>query len=142
MNLWALAAGEAIPHSWELGPITRSDCVRYQGASGDFEPIHHDEPFALSAGYDAPLIIGMYPAGAVSAWMATLWGVDSVRETTIRWTGQVWPGDSLRAQAIIEEVEPAARWVAITLSNQGAQEVLRLRMRLVQTSADSDISPS
>ena len=89
MNLWALAAGEAIPHSWELGPITRSDCVRYQGASGDFEPIHHDEPFARDAGYDAPLIIGMYPAGAVSAWMATLWGVESVRETTIRWTGQV-----------------------------------------------------
>ena len=65
-----------------------------------------------------------------------------MRETTIRWTGQVWPGDSLLAEAIIDEVEPAARWVAITLSNQEGQEVLRLRMRLVQTSAESDISPS
>ena len=43
---------------------------------------------------------------------------------------------------IIDEVEPAARWVAITLRNQGGQEVLRLRIRLVQTSTESAMSES
>jgi acyl dehydratase len=34
----------------EYGPLTRTDFVRYQGASGDFNPIHHDDEFAQSAG--------------------------------------------------------------------------------------------
>ena len=38
------------PTPREYGPITRTDMVKYQGASGDFNPIHHDEEFARSAG--------------------------------------------------------------------------------------------
>src|SRR5205823_876970 len=38
----------------EFGPLTRTDFVRYQGASGDFNPIHHDDDFAQSAGYPTP----------------------------------------------------------------------------------------
>ena len=32
-----------------LGPLTRTDFVRYQGASGDMNPIHHDETVARAA---------------------------------------------------------------------------------------------
>ena len=32
-----------------IGPISRTDIVRYQGASGDMNPIHHDEPFATGS---------------------------------------------------------------------------------------------
>ena len=38
------------PQPRTFGPLTRTDFVRYQGASGDFNPIHHDEEFAKSAG--------------------------------------------------------------------------------------------
>jgi len=39
----------------ELPPVvvehlSRTDLVRYAGASGDFNPIHHDEEFAHMAG--------------------------------------------------------------------------------------------
>ncbi len=30
----------------QVGPLTRTDFVRYQGASGDMNPVHHDETFA------------------------------------------------------------------------------------------------
>ena len=50
-----------------FGPITRTDVVRYQGASGDMNPIHHDEPFARAAGYSAPLVVGMFQAGLLCA---------------------------------------------------------------------------
>ena len=30
--------------------VTRADLVRYAGASGDFNPIHHDESFATAIG--------------------------------------------------------------------------------------------
>ena len=54
MTFEHLAVGTAFP-PWTTEPITRTDVVRYQGASGDFNPVHHDEPFALASGYPAPL---------------------------------------------------------------------------------------
>jgi 3-deoxy-manno-octulosonate cytidylyltransferase (CMP-KDO synthetase) len=44
----------------EFGPITRTDIVKYQGASGDFNPIHHDLEFAKSAGFDDVFVVTDY----------------------------------------------------------------------------------
>jgi acyl dehydratase len=90
-----LPEGAAGPEPLVLGPLTRTDLVRYQGASGDFNPIHHDEPFARAAGYPAPLGVGMLPAGALAAWAARWLGAENVRRTRVRWQEQVWPGDVL-----------------------------------------------
>ena len=40
--------GEALPT--RTIPVTRATLVHYAGASGDFNPIHHDEEFARAAG--------------------------------------------------------------------------------------------
>ena len=48
-----------LPPPRVYGPVTRTDVVRYQGASGDLNPVHHDEPFARAAGFPAPLGVGM-----------------------------------------------------------------------------------
>src|SRR5262249_39993053 len=60
-----------------VGPISRSDIVQYQGASGDLNPIHHDEMVARAAGYPAPLGIGMLPAGIMAAWAADWLGPEN-----------------------------------------------------------------
>ncbi len=78
-----------------LGPISRTDVVIYQGASGDFEPMHHDEPFAKAAGMPAPIVVGMYPAGAMCAWASDWLGPERVRKSWVRWRAPVWPGDTL-----------------------------------------------
>ncbi|HZJ27460.1 MAG TPA: MaoC family dehydratase [Acidimicrobiia bacterium] len=85
-----------------FGPITRSDVVRYQGASGDFQPIHHDEPFAREAGYDAPLVVGMLPAGLLTTWATDWLGPANVRRSRVRWTERVWPGDTLTCSGTVE----------------------------------------
>ncbi len=78
-----------------VGPVTRTDLVRYQGASGDMNPIHHDETFARAAGFEAPLAVGMFHAGVLSTY-ATAWlGAENVRGFRCRWKEQVWPGDTL-----------------------------------------------
>ncbi len=89
-----LEAGR-LPEPRILGPITRTDIVRYQGASGDFNPIHHDELFATSSGYPAPLGIGMLPAGALLAWASDWLGPSNVRRARVRWKDMVFPGDVL-----------------------------------------------
>ena len=78
-----------------VGPLTRTDFVRYQGASGDMNPVHHDEPFARGAGYEAPLGVGMFHAGVMATWATDWLGPENVRAFKVRWKEPVWPGDVL-----------------------------------------------
>ena len=79
----------------EIGPLTRTDFVRYQGASGDFNPIHHDEEFAQSAGYPTVFSVGMLQAGVLASFATDWLGADNVRTFGVQFREQVWPGDTL-----------------------------------------------
>ena len=59
-------------------PVTRTDLVRYAGASGDFHPLHHDERFCREAGFPSPFAMGMYSAGLMGAWVADLVGPEEI----------------------------------------------------------------
>ena len=83
------------PEPTSLPAMTRTDFVRYQGASGDMNPVHHDELFATKAGFPAPLAVGMYGAGALCAWASDHYGPDRVRRTRIRWKKPCFPGTVL-----------------------------------------------
>jgi acyl dehydratase len=89
------------PEPLTLPPVTRTDLVRYQGASGDMNPIHHDEPFARAAGFSLPLAVGMFQAGVMHAWAAGWLGPENVRRATMRWKEAVFPGDELSFTAKI-----------------------------------------
>ena len=93
--LWSAVEPGKEPAPIVVGPLTRTDLVRYQGASGDMNPIHHDEPFAPDAGYPAPLVVGMFPAGVLNTWATNWLGPENIRRTRVRWRAQVWPGDTL-----------------------------------------------
>jgi acyl dehydratase len=100
----SLHAGTAGPHA-SVGPLTRTDIVRYAGASGDFNPIHHDEEFARSAGMPSVFGIGMHSAGLLGQYLARWVGLPNVRRFGVRLTGQVWPGDTLTLDGRVERVE-------------------------------------
>lgn len=92
---WEQIEPGAEPAATTYGPVTRTDFVRYQGASGDMNPVHHDEPFAKAAGFDSPLGVGMFQAGVMFSW-ATQWlGPDNVRKVRCRWKAPVFAGDTL-----------------------------------------------
>ena len=67
--------------------------VRYQGASGDFNPIHHDEEFAKSAGYPSVFSVGMLQAGILASFATDWLGAANVRRYAVQFREQVWPGD-------------------------------------------------
>jgi acyl dehydratase len=79
----------------EFGPQTRTDIVRYQGASGDFNPIHHDDEFAQSAGYPSAFSVGMLQAGIVATFATDWLGPKNVRKLGVQFREQVWPGDTI-----------------------------------------------
>ncbi|MSO58671.1 MAG: hypothetical protein EXQ77_06515 [Thermoleophilia bacterium] len=89
-----ITEGQEVP-ARTIGPITRTDLVRYQGASGDMNPVHHDELFARAAGYPAPLAVGMFQAGVLSMLAVDAFGPDNVRRYRVRWQAPCFPGDVL-----------------------------------------------
>jgi acyl dehydratase len=98
---WAELSIGTGPEPLALAPVTRTDLVRYQGASGDMNPIHHDEEFARAAGFPAPLAVGMFQAGVMHAWAAGFFGPENVRRASMRWKEPVFPGDRLTFTAAI-----------------------------------------
>jgi acyl dehydratase len=90
----------------QFGPITRTDIVRYQGASGDFQPLHHDEPFARSCGFPSVFSVGMLQAGLLATFATDWLGLESLRRFVVRFVEQVWPGDVLSCEGTVTGVEP------------------------------------
>jgi acyl dehydratase len=81
--------------TFEDKPLTVTDFVRYQGASGDMNPIHHDTGFAQKAGFPQPFAVGMLQAGVLSTWATDWLGAANVRRFKVQWREQAWPGDVL-----------------------------------------------
>jgi acyl dehydratase len=79
----------------EFGPLTRTDFVRYQGASGDFNPIHHDEEYAKGAGFPTVFSVGMLQAGILGTYVTDWLGATNVRRFGFQFREQVWPDDTL-----------------------------------------------
>jgi hypothetical protein len=98
---WSDLAVGAGPAPREYGPLTRTDFVRYQGASGDFNPIHHDEEFARAAGFPTVFSVGMLQAGILAGYCAEWLGADNVRAFSVQFREQVWPGDHLVCSATV-----------------------------------------
>lgn len=86
--------GEAIPEV-RVEKLTRTDFVRYAGASGDFNPIHHDQTFAEASGNPTVFAMGMLNAGILSRVVTAFVGRPAVRRFRVRFATRAWPGDDV-----------------------------------------------
>ena len=109
--------------------LTRTQLVMYSGASGDYNPIHTDEVYTReAAGYPGVFAHGMLTMGMTGRAITNLAGAENVRKFGVRFTSQVWPGDSLTATTRVEALrdEGGERLVdfSVTTSNQKGETVL------------------
>ena len=109
---------EGSEHELTVGPITRTDLVRYAGASGDFNPNHHDEIYAIRAGFDKPFAHGMLQGGYLARLLSEWLGPDSFKNLKIRFSAQAWPGDMVicKARVVRQYEEDGNRLVEIEAS--------------------------
>jgi acyl dehydratase len=123
----ALAEGDEL--SVKVGPLTRTDFVRYAGASGDFHPLHHDELYAREAGLPGVFGMGMLHGGMLGLQLARWVGPENVRAFSIRFTGQVWPGDELALTGRVERVEEVEdvrlAHLALAVTRQTGDDAIR-----------------
>jgi acyl dehydratase len=109
--------------------LTRTQIVQYAGASGDYNPLHTDEIFATQvAGYPSVFAHGMLTMGLTSKMLTNYVGPGRLTKFGVRFTNQVWPGDTLDATATVEAVrdEGGGKVVDLKLSttNQDGKEVV------------------
>jgi acyl dehydratase len=117
---------EAPPHS--EGPLTRTHFVRYAGASGDFNPMHHDDTIATQVGNPSVFGHGMLTAGLLGRLLKDWFGPEALRRFQMRFSKQVWPGDTLTCTAKVtgKREEGGERLVDVecAVTNQDGVEVL------------------
>jgi len=103
----ALSVGEAREQVL-VEDLRRTQIVQYAGASGDFNPIHHDETFATqAAGYPSVFAHGMLTMGLTGRLLTDWLGDGVLREFGVRFVSQVWPGDSLTAKGTVTAIREA-----------------------------------
>jgi acyl dehydratase len=109
--------------------LTRTQIVQYAGVSGDYNPVHTDEVFAVHAGFPSVFAHGMLTM-AMTAQALTDWlGGDHLTRYGLRFKKQVWPGDRLSVTAEVEDVRTddsgqQLAEVTVTTRNGAGEEVL------------------
>lgn len=96
--------------------LDREDFIRYAGASGDFNPVHYDEPFAKKAGYESVFAPGMLIAGIASRFVTNWIGIRTLEAFSTRFAAQVWPGDT---QQLTGRLSPLimTKWLHLSILN-------------------------
>jgi acyl dehydratase len=81
--------------------LSRTDLVAYAGASGDFNPMHHDEIKATAAGQPSVFGHGMLSMGLLGSAITDYVGEGSVRRFQVRFARQTWPDEDLRTRVVV-----------------------------------------
>jgi acyl dehydratase len=110
--------------------LKRTQIVQYAGASGDYNPLHTDEVFTTKiAGYPSVFAHGMLTMGMTGRMLTNYVGDGRLTKYGVRFTNQVWPGDTLDATATVEAIreEGGKTYVdlVVTTVNQTGAEVLK-----------------
>ena len=75
--------------------LTRTDLAMYAGASGDFNPMHHDEVKAQASGLPSVFGHGMFSMGFLAAAINDYVGVGNLTAYSVRFVKQTWPDNVL-----------------------------------------------
>jgi len=125
----AIKVGDELPPLVKP-PVDRLQITRYLGASGDFNPLSCDEPYARAAGFPgifAPAMIGMgFVAELVGEWVRGA----RLRRLQGRFVKIIWPGDVLTARGRVTErrFEEGGKYTAdieVWAENQRGELVVR-----------------
>jgi acyl dehydratase len=106
--------------------LTRTDLVMYAGASGDFNPMHHDEVAAQAAGLPSVFGHGMFSAGLLATAITNYVGIGNLASYRMRFTKQTWPGEVLSTNVAVIEKRPGNEIVLeCVLVNQDGEAKLQ-----------------
>jgi acyl dehydratase len=130
-----LEVGQQLPE--QSFPVTRAHLVQYAGASGDFNPIHWSERFAVGVGLPGVIAHGMFTM-ALAARAVTTWAgrADAVVDFGVRFTRPVPvpdtdEGTEVVVSGTVKKVEDGLAHIDVT-AVCGGEKVLAQARAIVQ----------
>ena len=105
--------------------LSRGLLVMYAGTSGDYNPLHTDEPYTTEvAGYPSTFAHGMLTMGLTGKMLTNYVGDGRLKKFGVRFTNQVWPGDTLTAKATVVELDGDEVVLQLETVNQDGKAVV------------------
>ncbi len=108
--------------------LSRTNFVKYAGASGDFNPMHHDDTIATQMGNPSVFGHGMLTAGLMARVVKDWFGPEAMRKFHVRFAKQVWPGETLTFTAVVtgvhEDGDAGLVDLELKATNQDGEEKL------------------
>ena len=105
--------------------LSRTQIVMYAGASGDYNPVHTDEKFTKEiAGYPSVFAHGMLTMGMTGRMLTNYVGDGRLTKYGVRFTCQVWPGDTLNSTATVVDITDGIVNLSVETTNQDGALVL------------------
>ena len=105
--------------------LSRTQIVMYAGASGDYNPVHTDEKFTKEiAGYPSVFAHGMLTMGMTGRMLTNYVGDGRLTKFGVRFTSQVWPGDTLNSTATVVDITDGIVNLSVETTNQDGALVL------------------
>ncbi|MFP6584932.1 MAG: MaoC/PaaZ C-terminal domain-containing protein [Candidatus Hydrogenedentota bacterium] len=110
--------------------LTRTQLVQYAGASGDYNPLHTDHKYATEvANYPGVFAHGMLSMGLTGKMLTNYVGDGRLKKYGVRFSKQVWPGDTLTATATVDAIRDEDGGPVVDLSivtvNQDGDTVIK-----------------
>jgi acyl dehydratase len=119
-----LAAGQTF-ETVVAEDLKRTQIVQYAGASGDYNPLHTDEIYATKmAGYPSVFAHGMLTMGLTGQAVTGLVGAENLLRFGVRFTAQVWPGDTLTVRCSVVHVGARDAEFSVSTVNAEGTEVM------------------
>lgn len=88
----------------DIDPVTTTQLVQYAGASGDYNRIHYDAPYAEEAGLGGVIAHGMLTMAFMGRALTGWAGEDgTVVKISARFTAPVRPGDVVSVSGTVSE---------------------------------------
>jgi acyl dehydratase len=96
--------GEELPERARV--VTTADVRAYADAGGDQNPLHQDDAFARSVGFDGIIAHGMFTMGHLAACLSR-WagGPERIRRLTAQFRAPVFMGDEIVAGGRVKAVD-------------------------------------
>ncbi len=116
----------AYPPSLELrcGPISAVDLALYAAASGDHNPLHLDADVARAAGFERPVVHGMWTMACVGRLFTSRFGPLSLLGLQTRFTGVAQRGDTLLLTATLAQQDGEEALYAVCGRTQTGVEIV------------------
>ncbi len=107
---------------------------QFKAITGDINPLHNDNDFAIKTGYSGRVVYGLLTA----SFMSTLAGVylpgkySLIHTVETEFVKPVYIGDTLSVKGVVTQKDENFQviWLKVVITNQNGKKVCRGKMRI------------